>query len=200
MTTRIIIAITVLLTLAVPLSALAMGSTDNPKAELQALIAAAEKEVAATSVWQQADKTKRQRLSEMAVRRKIISTVQSGFDTMQKLVDKAFDEVVDKSIWKIVDSSISPVNKQRIRELFKEEMYKLMYSKEDTNIEGCYDAARGTTGNLELLLSEGFKNNKIFENEIFDILKNVNIRMGGVISAFTLVELKTLIYAYFDTM
>ena len=75
-----------------------------------------------------------------------------------------------------------------------------MYSKEDTNIESCYGAARGRVGNLELLLSKGFRNNKIFENEIFDILKNVNGRMGGLVIDIGLVELKAEIFSEFNGM
>lgn len=40
-----------LLLLAMPISALAMGTTDDYAAELQAMITSAEKEVAATAAW-----------------------------------------------------------------------------------------------------------------------------------------------------
>lgn len=197
---RIILTLTVLVTL--PLSAYALGSSSDTEAELKALIVAAEKSVAATDAWQKANSSDRQRLTEEAVRRSIISTVQSGYDAKQMEVDRKIDELLDISLSKTSDKLITPAQKERIKELFKEEQYKYMYEKTSSRIEDPYDSVRGTDLRITFLMSQSLRGDKILEKEIGDILENINRRMGGVgvIRPSGIEDLKQEIFKQFNLL
>ncbi len=193
--TRISIALTLLLLLALPLSAFALWS----EAELKALIAAAEKEVAATPAWQKGDSAARKRLTELAVRQKIISTAHSGFDPVQMLVDRKIDEILEKSLSLTSDKLVNQAQKQCIREMFKEEMFKYFVEYRGSQLNNAYDKVRGSGARIEFLMGQSLRGNKILEDEIGDILENINERMGaaGAVRESGIIDLQQEIYKQF---
>ncbi len=193
---RISIALTLLLLLALPLSAFALWS----EAELNALIAAAEKEVTSTPAWQKGDSAARKRLTELAVRQKIISTAHSSFDPVQMLVDRKIDEILEKSLSLTSDKLVNQAQKQCIREMFKEEMFKYFVEYAGSQLENAYDKVRGSGLKIEFLMGQSLRGNKILEKEVKNILENINKRMGaaGAVSSTGIVDLKQGIFKQFS--
>ena len=192
---RISVTLTLLLLLTLPLSAFALWS----EAELKALIAAAEKEVAATPAWQKGDSAARKRLTELAVRQKIINTAHSGFDPVQMLVDRKIDEILEKSLSLTSDKLVNQAQKQCIREMFKEEMFKYFVEYVGSELEGTYKRVRGSGLKIEFLMGQSLRGNKILEKEIGDILENINERMGaaGAVREMGIIDLQKEIYKQF---
>ncbi|MDD2565552.1 MAG: hypothetical protein PHZ26_03095 [Candidatus Gracilibacteria bacterium] len=143
--------------------------------------------------------SRKKEIKEETIRNLTVSRTQELFDSMQKQVDKKLDEVVSKSLNKIGDSRITPIQKELVKKLFKEELYRYMYKEEDTKLEGTYNRAEGRKSIDKQLFTEGWTNS-IFESEIFNILKNINKRLTNKISDIGLDELKTKIYGEFNNM
>ncbi|NVO00940.1 MAG: hypothetical protein HXX17_16620 [Geobacteraceae bacterium] len=193
---RIISVVSFLLLLTLPLTAHTMGS----EAKLQALITAAETEVTATPAWQQAGSGERQKLTEEAVRRKIITTVRSRFDKMQLEVDRKVEEVLDKALAVTSVKLVTSAQQERIRELFMEEWYKYMYLNKSSSIEVPYSSAKGSELGGERILSNAFRGEKLVENEIGEVLENINLRMGGVLDIYATEEIKQYIFKQFNLL
>jgi hypothetical protein len=198
--TRTIIALTLLLTICLPHSAIAGEYVSKRQAELNALIVTAEKEIAATTAWQNGRVAERQKLTELAVRRKIITSAQSGYDKNQLEVDRKIGELLDTSLDKTSDLLVKPAQKERIRELFKEEMYRYFAEYPGSELEGSITAVRGSGAQIGFLMSQNLRGNKILEKELGDILENVNTRMDGVLRQQAIISLTIATWSEFNRL
>jgi hypothetical protein len=129
-----------------------------------------------------------------------ILKVQAMFDSMQMQVDKKIDEMVDIWLPKVMDSRFTPEMKSNIKLHFKEELYKYMVNKYNTNIKQTYTAANWSDWNINQLISEWLHNNVVFEKELRGIIQEINKRTGDKMDKFLVGEIASRIYYEFNRL
>ncbi len=140
------------------------------------------------------------KIEEETIRKMTILKTQSLFNEMQMQVDRKIDEIVDKSLAKTSDKLISPEQKSRVKELFKEELYKYMVNNEAAKVESPYDTARTSNLWANILISDAFKWKKWFENELADILNNINLRIENQINSTWIIDLRQELFKQFNSL
>ncbi|EKE29663.1 MAG: hypothetical protein ACD_2C00130G0014 [uncultured bacterium (gcode 4)] len=141
-------------------------------------------------------------IEEETIRKMTILKAQSLFNDMQMQVDRKIDEIVDKSLAKTNDIIVTPLQKDKIRELFKEEMYKYMIENNDTGtrFESPYENSKKSWLPAEKIISNALKWNELLENEIRDILNNINSRISTPIDNEWIRRLKFIIWSEFNSL
>ena len=158
-----------LLSLALPFSALAME--EIPVAEA---IKAADRELVGDNNYQQASTAAKKLLRNAAIRRQVVAKTQAQLDEMQQKLDREFDIRVKKAF----DNDgglliLAPMKKEFVNR-FKAEMYLYMAEKDASKITTTYRNAEDGSGSVETFIERTLKNQTRFENDIEKILTKIS--------------------------
>ncbi|EKE29414.1 MAG: hypothetical protein ACD_2C00180G0007 [uncultured bacterium (gcode 4)] len=142
----------------------------------------------------------KKKIEEETIRNMTIMKAQSLFNDMQMQVDRKIDEILDSSLAKTSDKLISPEQKSKVKELFKEELYKYFVDSKWSELENTYNSVKLSWAKAEFLMAQSLRWNKILESEIEDILINVNKRLKDEIVYHWINLLKQTIFKEFNSL
>lgn len=170
---RIIPAVSLLLILTLPLSALALESAD----ELQTIIAAAkvdaDLELAADGAYRQASAGEKKLLRNAAIRRLVVAKNRQSFDNFQTQVDREIERSIVVAFGKNDNSHIPDYHKKEMRSRFMAELYLYMAVNRSSAFMTTYGNAEGITGDVLNFLEINLKNQSAAEDEVEKILEKI---------------------------